>query len=575
MTPLLTPTSSPRGAPPRGRVRWLRPWMLLAAAAVPVALLTWRFVHNDPALCPPTDSEHHLLNAQLYARTLRLFGLPGLWQLWRDTYVGWPPAAYALFYAPLAALFGEANDTVEACNLALIPLLLWGSYRLGRRLGDRLTGTLAALLVLFSLGVDGQLRQFSIDLPTAAVILLALLALHRNRHWQQPGPAALFGAACGLCLMTRVQAVFFLWGPALVTAVAALRAAPRGSARRRLLLHLGLAAAAALAGSCPWWFGRLGLLWQAMAAHLTTDTFEPRGDPRFFPGLYFYCTTLGRIAGWPTLLVALGTLPRLLLVRPRTPAAADRRLMAASLLALVLGALLSLAAGIHREARYLLPAIPAVALLAALGLRPLHRRPWARISALLLLLTAGPTLLVIGEGLPQRTAWVRYGVLEWAYVRQPFHIPSVFAAQKAYRALLHASGNDEAGRGVYLLLVQQGNYLPRITSFLVPRFPELLFSYTHNPKITNNAQHVAARSRRWLFLLSETARTFNLPLVWELPAGRHGNPCAIRLYRVPPPHRWYGIIDRRDLYRQQRPLAAAPAPAPAQTTPASKEQAPP
>jgi len=533
-------------------LRRIKPFWVLTGAGLLLAVVTVLYVSMDQGICPPTDSEHHTLNAQLFARTIHLFGISGLWELMRASYPGWPPGSYVLLYGPLAWLMGEGNQMVRLCALPLIPLLLWGVFRLNSALlGDRLSGTLAAALTIFSFGIAGQLRQVSIDLPATAAVLLAALALLRAQTWTRLRPSLLFGATCGLCLFCRVQAIFFLSGPALLTAFFAWQRCSDHGARARLVGRMALALLTAAAISSPWWFGHLRWLWDIMTSHLTPERIQPRGDPGFLPGLTFYAAALGRICGWPTLLSVIVTLP--LLLKKSDPT--HPRVEVLALVALVLGGLLGGALGIHREARYLLPAIPAMAVLAALGLRRLSR-PWqGLLAAGLLLLTVGPTLLLSGFGLRGNSKLARHGVVEWGYSRIPVKVPSWEAAQEVARVLYRASGKNRQGDEIYLLLVQEEhmNYLPRITSFLAPQFPDLLFSYTNNLAITNSGRHLMERNQRWLFLLTETRHAFDLPLLWAAKKHRYKNPVPIRLYRVPPPHGLYRAVHRHNLKKYAVP----------------------
>lgn len=521
---------------------------ILSGAGLLLAVVTVLWVRMDFGICPPTDSEHHLFDAQLFSRTIHLGGLRGLWDLVRKSYVGWPPGSYLLLYGPLGWLFGMDGQLMRLYGLGLVPLLLWGTYHLGRELGDRRSGTLAAVLTIFCFGVSGQLRQVSIDLPATGAVLLAMLTLVRSRGMTRPLWTLAFGAACGLSLFTRVQSVFFLIGPAVGVAALALWDAPSWSARGRRLGWMVGAVALGLVVCSPWWWGRLPSLWGISTSHLDPSLVTPRGDPRFYQGLVYYTVAAGRLVGWPVMFIALSFVP--LMLRRRTFARGS--LASLILVPWVLGGMIGCTLGVHREPRYLLPAVPALVLMAVLGCRQLPRRGYNLITAALALLVVGPTLWFAAYPVRGNDFLSRQGVVEWGYVRPPANVRITAAAKLARAALVKASG-DPAGSKTYLLFVQEGhvNYLPRLGAYMVPQLPDLIFSFSNNINLVNSAWQMGKRRRRKMFIMSETRLTLKMELVWSIKRGEYGNMSDIRLYRVPDKH----IFRRKVIHRRHLQIA--------------------
>lgn len=523
-----------------------RPLTILSAAGLVVALITVLLVVQDSGICPPTDSEHHLFNALLYGRTIAMGGLFGLWDTVRASYVGWPPGAYTLLYGPLTWLLGEGPAPIRLYSLALVPLLLWGTYRLGARLGDRKSGTLAALLTLLAVGVTGQLRQVSIDLPATVAVLLCMLALVSTDRFSRLRSTLLFGAACGLCLFSRVQALFFIALPILTLVLVALWRAPTGRQRLRLLCWLAAGAAVALVLSSPWWFGKLGWLWEISTSHMDPTKVNPRGDPGKLAGLVFYLGAIGKLAGWPLFAALLVAVP--LLIR-RGEARFKLEYLALGLA--LLGGFLGCVTGVHREPRYMLPGVPLLAVLAVTGLRMLPRRLYHGLGAALFALTAVPTLVLAVHPLEGHHPLVRAGVFEWAYVREPFHVPTQKAADAAAAALARSADLAALQRSplyLFFLQAQGANYLPRLGAFTVPELPNAVYSFSNNINIVNSPWHVRRRGASQMFVFAEEPHKPDLPLVWTLPAKTYRNRVTVRLYRVPPGHRWHGMIFREDLF---------------------------
>ena len=524
------------------RASTVHPAWVLGGAGLITAILTAAWVMLDTGICPPTDSEHHLFNAILYARTMHLGGLPDLWELLRTTFVGWPPASYLLLYGPLAWAISDNAHLVRIYGVVMIPIILWCTYSLGTRLGSRRAGTLAALLTLSTFGISGQLRQVSIDLPGTTAVLLAMVAMLSTRHFQRTWRTLLFGAAMGLCLLTRVQSAFYLAGPVFLWVLTSLLRAPSMRARLAIIARLLLASLMALAVSSPWWAGHLTSIWRIATSHLDPGQVEARGDPSFLAGLAFYFAALGKLAGWPLLAAALA----LVQVGIRRPPPG-----ALLLLLWVVGGILGCSLGVHREPRYLLPAVPAMVLLVVLTLRQVQARTYHLAGAALLLFTAAPTLYFTAFGLHGKHRLVHAGLVEWGYTRRAYDLKAKAAVSTINEELRTAAMRDPSGASIYLLFVQEKNinFLPRLGSVLVTQLPDMAFSFSFNINIVNNRWNVKQRKARRAFLLTETLRTFDdLELLWEAKVGRYGNSTPLRLYRLPREHKWRGRINFYELH---------------------------
>jgi len=517
-----------------------------------VSAVTWLWLSMDTAIAPPTDSAHHLLNAILFARALSEGGPAALWRTMRAFYVGWPPANQVLFYGPMGALFGDSPATLRAISVVLVAPLLWGGYRLGLELtGDRRAATLAAVLTVTSIGIMGQLRQVSIDLPATVAVLLALWSMVRTLRRPSPRALLLVGAATGLCLFSRVQAAFFVTGPLLVLAVWLLRSADSGGARLRRVGWLTLSAATALLVSSPWWWGRLGQLWVISTAHLDPHRITPRGDPHVLAGLIYYGRALGGVAGWGTLAVALALIPALF----RRPG--PSRWSGALMLSSVLGGVLGCTMGVHREPRYLLPAVPPLVMLAVAGLWRARTRLRGPVGAGLLLAGVLPTLWLAAFPLDGRNPLCRHGLLEWAYVRRPLRVDTPAMGAQVYRAVLAAGMGQHQGRDVYVLLAQDAryNYLPRLAAHLLAHMPRALFGSTINLRIPNLPMHLRARQTRHMVVLAGRDDAMDLPVLWRLAPRPWRNRSPVVLYKVPRPHPLRALL--RPIPLRRRPPKAA------------------
>ena len=220
--------------------------------------------------------------------------------------------------------------------------------------------------------------------------------------------------------------------------------------RAALILAAGLTA---LVVASPWGFHRLGMILELGAAHVDPASTRSLGDPSFVGGVLYVAAAAGRIAGWPVVCVVLVTLPQLI---------RRRESRVASLVALVLGGLLLSSVVVGRDARYVLPLVPAMAILAVIGARRLPRAWGTWTVGLLLLLTVGPTRLCTGFPPSMKAPWVGQ-LLELAYVRGPEPDPLAQYAPSLARTL------PDAG----LLVVDQDPMAIRLASHLVSMAPNL------------------------------------------------------------------------------------------------------
>ena len=527
-----------------------RPALVLAGAGLFLAVITCFWVWRDTGIAPPTDSAHHLITSIIFSRSIDAGGLAGLWDTMRHFYVGWPPASYVLLYGPLGWLLGDQSQLMRLFGLALLPIFLWGTYRLCRSLGQgRKWSVLGAVLCIFSFGVAGQVRQVSIDLPTAAAVLLTMLALVRSAGPASPRRALLLGAACGLCLFSRVQSVFFLAGPILIFAATTLFEARSWRRRGERVLALCLSGAVAALVSSPWWSGRLRSLWKVSTDHLDPGQVTPRGDPEFWAGIWYYLGALGKLCGWPLLLLVLGTLP-LLILRPGSRRSITVRLV----LPWIVGGIIGCAMGVHREPRYLLPVIPAMAALAVEGLSLLAGKRRELAGAALLLTVALPTILVMGFPVRHGHPLVKRGLVEWAYTRETVRVHSELAGRHAAAAILQSNNGDTSGANTYLLVQQdpKDQFMARLAVFLSPYLPKLMFSPLVNQQLINSPLHLRERRRRQVFVLAEGSFLLNLPFIWEIKRLAFGNERPVRLYRVRPNSKLRGPIWRTALRKRAK-----------------------
>jgi len=339
-----------------------------------VANLTW--IGLDRTL-RANDMGPHLAGAACVVNLVAHEGLGGILAAARGTDpVRWPSAGY-LPWVPPALLLGHGVAAMRGYNLIWIAVLLLCMWIAGRRLHSGWAGVLGAALVSLYPGIYGESRQFEMDLPGAVMVTLCVVLLLSVDRFSRPGRIVLLGLAMGLAVLTRPQSLLLLALPCGVALIHAL-AFPGGRSRLRILGQALLVPLLALAVSSVWWWGRADLIALDLLDHQQGKGFAAQGA-----SWSFYLLALS-LAASPLLLGAAGLslagharagYRRLTLKQGPGVGAAPGMLLVWLWL---LGGYLMLSALEVHMLRYLLPLLPALALLTAVGLLslplPLLRR---------------------------------------------------------------------------------------------------------------------------------------------------------------------------------------------------------
>ncbi|NLV41961.1 MAG: hypothetical protein GXY15_12140 [Candidatus Hydrogenedentes bacterium] len=440
------PQAAPRPDPGHG------PWMLVLVLAAHLVLgVVWLGMdHHDLR----GDEAHHLrVAADYYA----LLGAPpeegrlAALAAFRSPY---PPLPH-LLGAAAALVFGFSPDRLTLVPLLLFESMILGVYLLARR--SRRSGEAARAALLFSCMplAFGMSRLFSPDMAAAALGLWALYALLRSGFLLRPGWARAFGLLAGWAWLCKPDAPACLLAPALAWAAwGILRAAsgavpgdlaPFGLRRHcaRLLL-VALLAAGPFAGwslyhradLLAWWGAQRGTAeglvhgdaagWLGPFGETPQPPHPPLDDPDLAqdppPPARRIPETAPAAAVerfWPVYAAHAVNealfLPLALLAALGVPALLRRRNWnASSLLCLVwVGGAVLMLAGVFtlRNPRFLLPMLPALALLADRGFdlipgRPLRAAATVLFGAAALFQCANLSLLGLGpvavphDGLP-------------------------------------------------------------------------------------------------------------------------------------------------------------------------------
>jgi hypothetical protein len=317
-----------------------------------VAIVGWARTVASTGRWPAGDGPHVLGVALRLAQLLRDGSLAEFSWCFPSLLAPHPPGAYAPAVFSYA-LLGEGRHVHLAAG-GLLLFLCWDGLR---RLGNSpLVGHLG-LLWLMAGGLSWQQAEgYGIDLVAAAFVVQSLSWLAASEALRRRRAALLWGAWMGAAFLAKYTAPMFLIGPCLV---AGLWVVWGGRWRQ-----LGIAVVGWAVVALPWYLRRGAEVFD-YATTSNTATAELSGNTALVSGPWTAPENLGwypavlldQVGPWGLAALAAG----LLLPAARRSPRGARIIVVLG----VIGGWLILAQQIQRQARYLLPALPLLALLPA------------------------------------------------------------------------------------------------------------------------------------------------------------------------------------------------------------------
>jgi hypothetical protein len=328
--------------------------------------MLWASLEPRP---PHWDKARHLTTSLVYLDT---FGSTSLLH-WLHAYYVYPPLVYWItdtFYAVL----GTSEIWVAVLSQAVfLAILAFSTYGIGRHLWSRRVGLLAAFFALTSPMLASQFKDYMLDAPLTAMVALALYLLVRADAFGERRFSVLFGAACGLGMLTKWNFALSIGLPGLVAVILGVRASLASRSASRIV-NMVVAGAAGF-GIAGWWYVHNFSTFVAdtTKGEAAAGSFE--GDPPIASVSSFLWYS------WNLVTNQLYLIPFLLFVAGvavlfRRKGVARTNLYPVLLIA---GTYLAYTLLHNKDDRYTEPMLPAVAVLATYwldGLRP-RSRAWA------------------------------------------------------------------------------------------------------------------------------------------------------------------------------------------------------
>jgi len=208
-------------------------WGVLAALVVFHAVNNWLWLATNVTVLG-WDVPSHLGTSFIYDTILRPFGPKTLFAAitWHPN----RPPLYFLSAVPLYRIFGLSGDVGTMVNVLYLAVLFGSVYGIGRRLGGRRVGLLAAFVVATLPMIYAISRYFYLELALTAIVALSIYLLLASDGFEDRAASLLFGLSFGLGLLTKRTYVAFIFAPLCVVIV---RSGVLRSLKQRPLRSLG------------------------------------------------------------------------------------------------------------------------------------------------------------------------------------------------------------------------------------------------------------------------------------------------------------------------------------------------
>jgi hypothetical protein len=341
------------------------PWIALAAtyAALCAVAGVWLAIDRHPF---EWDYASHLERALRCHRTLAGAGPESIRAILEGSESFYPP----LVFCAAGALYGILPASPVTAQLVILVFLGVGMaavFALARHVAGPAAGLLAAFLFGTAPFVVYSTLNFQLDLPLAALVALALLALIRADGFRLASWSLAFGAVCGVGLLTKPPFPIYVAAPFAWVLARAIRQPDRRQRLTWLAAALALAALIAL----PWYGPRLlSIPGQVLGRSYANAAREGQAPTLTAESLTYYLRVFPSQFGW---LAGLAFAWGLWAVRAR--AHVRMVLWLAALAPVTAFTIIQ-----NKNLRYTLPALGAAAVIAAVGITDL-RPPWRRVAA--------------------------------------------------------------------------------------------------------------------------------------------------------------------------------------------------
>ncbi|MFA4989405.1 MAG: glycosyltransferase family 39 protein [Candidatus Omnitrophota bacterium] len=211
----------------------------------------------------------HILNNDLLSfsiksgQLLELFNTP----LSYVANIYWPNLVY--FISSLFGLYaGNSLFVARFSMFVFLLVLMLSTYFIAKDALHKQAGLLAMFLVSMYPLVFESSRQYSLDLPLAAMVALSIFFMLRTGYFANSFYSLLLGISAGLALLMKGQFVlFFIWPLLLILSRYILK---NNRPSLKVVFNISLFILIALLIASLWWGNKVGMILKGLHTHLAS-----------------------------------------------------------------------------------------------------------------------------------------------------------------------------------------------------------------------------------------------------------------------------------------------------------------
>jgi 4-amino-4-deoxy-L-arabinose transferase-like glycosyltransferase len=196
---------------------------LLIAAQVAV---NWAWLRTNVVIVG-WDRPRHLIESLVYNDLLQQVTPRTMFEAW--TYSGYYPPLFHWAMVGFYKLFGVSMDVAASVSTLFLVVLLVAAYGIGRRIGGKGVGLLSAFVTSTLPMIFAMSRYTYIEFSLTAMVALSIWLLLSSERFSHRWYSLLFGLAAGLGLLTKWTYVLFVFP---VLAIVLLRTASWSEVKR-------------------------------------------------------------------------------------------------------------------------------------------------------------------------------------------------------------------------------------------------------------------------------------------------------------------------------------------------------
>lgn len=156
-----------------------------------------------------------------------------------------------IFTIPFYLLFGPTQDAAQLSNAFFLAILIFSVYLIGKRFQDRITGLVAAFLLLTFPIIMGQSRIYWLDFPLTCWVAFSICLLLYSDHFKNKLFSVLFGLSLGVGSLIKQTLPVFILGPVIFFIICRRPYEEKAKRIQNILFAVGIAAIIVLSWYLP------------------------------------------------------------------------------------------------------------------------------------------------------------------------------------------------------------------------------------------------------------------------------------------------------------------------------------